>query len=60
MCLLIINSEDKIEIEKTDTLGSIEKSSQETLEFPIKFVMKNFNKVPNHISIKDDKVCLLL
>ena len=50
------NSGDDYEIEKTDTLGSIEKSSQETIEFPIKFVMKNLNKVPNHINIQDDKL----
>ena len=34
----------------------LKNSSQETIDFPIKFVMKNLNKVPNHINIQDEKV----
>jgi len=30
-------------------------SSQETIDFPIKMIMKNFGKIPNHISIRDEK-----
>lgn len=37
----------------------LKNSSHETIDFPIKFVMKNLNKVPNHINIQDEKVILL-
>jgi hypothetical protein len=30
-------------------------SSQETIDFPIHIIMKNFGKIPNHISIRDEK-----
>ena len=31
-------------------------SSRDTIDFPIKFIMKNLHKVPNHISIKDEQM----
>ena len=34
----------------------LKNSSQETIDFPVKMIMKNFGKVPNHISILDEKV----
>ena len=36
---------DNIEVEPTDTIGSIEKSLQETIEFPIRIYSKSKEKV---------------
>lgn len=41
---------------KTQTLlAPLRNSSQETIDFPIHIIMKNFGKIPNHISIRDEK-----